>query len=198
MYDWRVMPYNTPPEPGAKPDATPAPEPCASSGSAQPADPAPVFYDARTYQPDDSLGYLMRRILTLFRQEVEHDLEPSGLTNAQWAPLFKLHNGCASTVAELARECDHDAGATTRLLDRLEAKGLCQRVRSQEDRRVVHIELTPSGKLAAQEIPAVLSKVQNAYLAGFSREEWQTLKSYLRRILDTAQSLQAKKENHDE
>jgi DNA-binding MarR family transcriptional regulator len=155
------------------------------------------FYDPSEYDPNNSIGYLMRRILTLLGQEVERELEPADLTNAQWSPLFKLYRGYASTVAELARECGHDAGSTTRLLDRMEAKGLCQRVRSLEDRRVVNIELTPAGKAAAEQIPVTLSKVQNTYLAGFSLEEWQTLKSYLRRILDTAQAMQASKEPHE-
>lgn len=163
------------------------------------APPAPdvVFYNAQDYKPDESVGYLMRRILSLFSQGVERELEPTGLTNAQWVPLFKLHRGCASTVAELARECDHDAGSMTRLLDRLEAKELCQRVRSVADRRVVNIELTPAGVAAAQKIPAILSKVQNAYLAGFSVEEWQTLRGYLDRILVTAQALQTSAEKNE-
>ena len=111
--------------------------------------------------------------------------------------MLKLYWGHASTVAELARCCDHDAGSMTRLLDRLEAKELCQRVRSTDDRRVVNIELTPTGVAAAQDIPAILSKVQNEYLAGFSEAEWKTLKGYLRRILDTAQALQPAKEKND-
>jgi len=139
----------------------------------------------------------MHRILALLGQDIEREMAPTGLTNAQWGPIFKLYLGQASTVVELARECDHDAGSMTRLLDRLEAKELCQLVRSTDDRRVVNIELTPTGVLAAKEIPAILSHVQNAYLAGFSVEEWQTLKGYLRRILDTAQALQAQKETHD-
>jgi len=39
--------------------------------------------------------------------------------------------------------------------------------------------------------------VQNAHLAGFSVEEWQNLKGYLRRILETAHTLQAANEQHD-
>jgi DNA-binding MarR family transcriptional regulator len=155
------------------------------------------FYRAEDYKPDESVGYLMRRILSLIAHGVERELEPTGLTNAQWVPLLKLHMGCGSTVAELARQCDLDAGSMTRLLDRLEAKQLCRRVRSSDDRRVVNLELTASGRIAAGEIPAILSRVQNAHLAGFSLEEWQILKGYLRRMLNTAQSLQAPAEKND-
>src|ERR1700750_189722 len=89
-----------------------------------------VFYRAEDYRPDESAAYLMKRILSGMAGEVDQALEPRGLTHAQWMPLVKLHLGHASTAAELARECSLDAGAMTRMLDRLEAKGLVERVRS--------------------------------------------------------------------
>jgi DNA-binding MarR family transcriptional regulator len=148
-----------------------------------------TFYRAESYKPEDSIGYLMRQILSMVAHDIERHLAHTDLTNAQWVPLFKLHIGKASTVAELARECNLDAGAMTRMLDRLEAKGLCRRVRSETDRRVVNIELTAAGSNAASDIPEILSGVQNAHLAGFSAEEFQTLRQYLRRILTNAQSI---------
>ena len=149
------------------------------------------FYLAEDYKPDDSVAYLMRRIIAVIGQGIERELEPAGLTNAQWIPLLKLYMGNASTVAELARVCELDAGSMTRLLDRLEAKQLCRRVRSSDDRRVVNLELTEAGRAAAKGIPEILCRIQNEHLAGFSHEEWQLLKGYLRRILDTAQKMQA-------
>ena len=147
------------------------------------------FYRAENYRPEESVGYLMRTILNHVSQAIEAQLAPTGLTSAQWIPMFKLYTGHASTAAELARACSLDAGATTRMLDRMEAKGLCERKRSEADRRVVQLALTDAGNDAAAGIPAILSSVQNAYLAGFSQEEFATLKSMLRRIVDNAQAL---------
>lgn len=149
------------------------------------------FYSAENYLPEASVGYLMHQVLGAVGHEISRQLEPSGLTNAQWKPLFKLNTGKASTVAELARECHLDAGAMTRLLDRMEAKNLCRRVRSVADRRVVNIELTEAGRDAAARIPAVLSRVQNAHLAGFTAQEHAALKGYLQRILVNAQGQSA-------
>ena len=149
------------------------------------------FYQPESYRPEESVGYLMRRIINTVASEIDLEMAPNGLTNAQWIPLLKLFMGSASTVAELARECLLDAGAMTRLLDRLEAKGLLKRVRSSEDRRVVNLELTAEGRAAAQEIPAVLCRVQNAHMKGFTHAEWETLKSLLRRILANALEIQA-------
>jgi len=159
---------------------------------------APDFYRAESCSTEESIGYLMRRIVTTVAQSVETRMcEPGSPTYPQWVPLYKLHIGAATTVAELARACELDTGAMTRLLDRLEAKGLCRRVRSLEDRRVVNIELTDEGRAAAKEVPHVLSRVQNELLADFTADEWGQLKSYLRRILDNAQALAARGGKND-
>lgn len=151
--------------------------------------PAIAFYSADNYVPEDSVGFLIRRVVNLVGHQIERQLEASDLTNAQWVPLFKLYLSETYTVADLARGCQLDASAMTRLLDRLETKGLCRRERSQEDRRVVNIELTDEGREAAKAIPVVLSNVLNAHLAGFSVEEHEALTGFLRRILHNALAL---------
>ncbi|RYF40153.1 MAG: MarR family transcriptional regulator [Comamonadaceae bacterium] len=158
----------------------------------------PQFYRAKGYLAQESVGYLMRRSVNQISQEIDRRMEPMGLTNAQWVPLLKMHMGHASTAAELARTCEMDAGAMTRLLDRLEAKGLCMRTRSADDRRIVKLELSEEGSKAAQAIPQVLSDVQNACLAGFSAEEWQTLKGLLQRVLANAVALQGEPEKNND
>lgn len=170
-----------------------------TSGKARPSPgKVPTFYKPENYRAEESVGYLMRRILTTIGQAVELQMcEPGSPTYPQWVPLHKLHMGHGATVAELARECQLDTGAMTRLLDRLEAKGLCRRVRSVADRRVVNIELTDEGRAAAEQVPHVLSRVQNEHLAGFSAAEWEQLKGYLRRILANAQALAARGDNNE-
>ncbi len=144
--------------------------------------PDATFYQVERYCSEDSVGFLMRRIVLSLINEVDRRLEGQGLTHAQWTPLFLLFKGKASTLAELARELQIDPGALTRTLDRLEAKGLCMRVRSTEDRRVSHLQLTEEGLAAAAQVPSVLSEVQNAYLKGFTEAEWRQLLDMLRRL----------------
>ena len=153
--------------------------------------PAPAdFYEPGAYRAEESVGYLIKRVMASIMVEADKRLEEHGLTSAQWSPLLKMkHAGGRATVAELSRWLVMDAGAMTRLLDRLEKKGLCKRVRSTEDRRVVKVELTPEGEAAIREVPAVLAEVMNAHLAGFSKTEWLALKTYLQRMLDTGDAL---------
>ena len=148
----------------------------------------PAFYEPDNYGREPSMGYLMRKVVMGLTTEVDRRLASLELTHAQWTPLFLLYKGQASTLAELSRELQTDAGAMTRTLDRLEAKGLLRRVRSEQDRRVSFLELTEAGMAAAAQVPPVLSDVQNAYLKGFSHAEWRQLLGMLERLLVNAES----------
>jgi DNA-binding MarR family transcriptional regulator len=147
------------------------------------------FYRRGTFCRENSVGYLMRRIVSVMVSQVDKRLGSHGLTHAQWTPLFLIHQGRASTLAELSRDLQLDAGALTRTLDRLEAKGLCKRERSTEDRRVIHLSLTPEGEAATAPVPGVLCEVSNTLLSGFTHDEWQTLMVLLRRMLANAETM---------
>jgi len=144
---------------------------------------ASAFYAGASYVAGDSVGYLLNQVVISMRRQIEQAMTAHDLTAAQWYPLWKLQRDGSCTSQELARDMDSDAGATTRLVDRLAAKGLVERLRSDTDRRVVRLSLTPAGRAVAAHIPQVLADVNNAYLRGFSRDEWQLLKELLRRML---------------
>lgn len=144
--------------------------------------PAP-FYDARNYVVAESVGNLMYQVVLSMRRDIERGMAAHGLTAAQWHPLWMLKLGKATTAQELACQLAVDAGAVTRLLDRLEAKGLVTRERSSSDRRVVRLSLTPQGEATIEQAPAVLAEVNNKHLRGFSRDEWRLLQDLLGRML---------------
>jgi DNA-binding MarR family transcriptional regulator len=144
---------------------------------------ATAFYAGASYVAGDSVGYLLNQVMTSMRRQVEQAMTAHDLTAAQWYPLWKLERDGPCTAQELARDMDIDAGATTRLIDRLAAKGLVGRSRSASDRRRVMLSLTPAGRAVTAQVPQVLADVNNAYLRGFSRDEWQLLKELLRRML---------------
>ncbi|MBU9127544.1 MarR family transcriptional regulator [Burkholderia multivorans] len=137
-----------------------------------------------SYQMNDSVGYLMSRVKSLMTNLVtQRTQEELGITGTQASMLFMIAVGKCSTAAELAREYAIDASAVTRLLDRVEKRGLLCRVRSVEDRRVVRLELTDEGRALAERLPAIFRSVLDQLLDGFTPEEVGFLKSMLRRIL---------------
>ncbi|MBI5926186.1 MAG: MarR family transcriptional regulator [Aquabacterium sp.] len=160
-----------------------------SDDAPEAATPTAPIYAKGNWKREDSFGYLMRRVVQMMVGVVDKRLDSHGLTQAQWTPMFMISKGECNTLAALSRELQLDAGALTRTLDRLETKGLCKRVRSTEDRRVVHLSLTEEGEKSIAPVPGVLCEVSNALLEGFTLEEWQTLMGLLRRIQVNAEHL---------
>lgn len=106
-------------------------------------------------------------------------------------PLWLIKTGTATTANEIARQLDIDAGAITRMLDRLECKGLIERERSESDRRMVHLRLTHEGDAAVRQVPAVLASLNNDFLDGFTEAEWKQLRKLLARMQANGVALQA-------
>lgn len=155
-----------------------------------PADRTCTLYDGACYDVSQSVGHQLVQLMALMRREVEARMAEYGLTDAQWKPLWMLQDGRATTAFELAREMGVDAGAITRLVDRLETKGLLERERSESDRRVVHLRLTAEGAKAAERVPHVLASVNNDFLRGFSEAEWKQLRKLVARMAANGQALQ--------
>nr|WP_316639339.1 MarR family transcriptional regulator [uncultured Roseateles sp.] len=154
--------------------------------------PPAAFYSKETYGPEPSVGFVIKQVMQSIIQQADEHLESYDLTHAQWKPLLRLHQLGACTPAELARDLHMDAGAVTRLIDRLERKGLCSRERSSADRRVVNVALTEEGQRSAALVPGVLADVLNGHLAGFSHEEWQLLMQFLKRMLANGEVMRAR------
>ena len=114
-------------------------------------------------------------------------MQPLELTAMQWEPFLLLHLGRADTVAALAREGNANCSAMTRLLDRLEEKGLVRRQRSDVDRRVVHLGLTEKGREVGDAIEPLVNAELNGHLRGFSETEVATLLQLLGRMLRNGQ-----------
>ena len=126
----------------------------------------------------------MRLVINSMKAQIDQAMEPHELTAMQWQPLHIIANDLANTSADLARRMQVDTGAVTRMVDRMEQKGLVERVRCQEDRRVVNLQVTDSGRKAAAVIPKALCKVLNAHLKGFTQDEANALKGFLLRMLE--------------
>jgi DNA-binding MarR family transcriptional regulator len=116
-------------------------------------------------------GRLIRRIDKMMRDIIDERLTPVGLTYPQWASIKLTNEGTVGTAGELARELDYSTGATTRLIDGLEALGYLARERDGEDRRVVKIVVTPSGREAAERGKAVAVDAWNEVVIDIDQDE---------------------------
>lgn len=155
-----------------------------SAKSAPPkAEPAKPLYRVADFVIDESIGYLIKRVRSMLSLEIEREIADHDVTYDQWGVLLMIMTERGDTAAVLARGMECDTGSMTRMLDRLEAKELIVRTRSTDDRRRVQLELTAGGKRLAARLIAAIVKVLNRHLEGFSVDELELFKSFLRRML---------------
>ncbi|MGY1619553.1 MarR family winged helix-turn-helix transcriptional regulator [Geodermatophilus sp. SYSU D00691] len=78
------------------------------------------------------------------------------------------------TVSELSREMGLSRAATTSLVDRLEQAGHVQRVRSEGDRRQIHLQVTETAHTAADAVLGDFLARTRAALADYTDDELAT------------------------
>ena len=136
---------------------------------------------------DANIALLIRQLREGLLRQLERDLAAIGveLNHSQYLVLKILAKYGVQTPGELARWLDHNAGAMTRLLDRLEDKGYVRRQPHAEDRRALRIELTEAGQAMWQTISQCSEKTQNAALRDLNKADRETLFALLKRVCDT-------------
>ena len=119
-----------------------------------------------------SLGLLFRQLRDGMWARMALELARSGheLTFSQYIVLKSLAGGTAS-VTELARSTQLDPGAMTRLLDKLETRGIVARVADPADRRALHINLTDAGRVMWDEVNHLGMKVRERAMHGMSEAD---------------------------
>jgi DNA-binding MarR family transcriptional regulator len=137
--------------------------------------------------PEDGTHRMICRqiklVMSSLTRRVDSHMQPLELTGMQWEPLMLVWLKRADTVAALARVSQVGVPSMTRMLDRLEQKDLLRRERSELDRRVVNLHLTPKGRKVASKIWPIVVEGMNVHLEGFKKEELNQLNDLLGRML---------------
>ena len=152
------------------------------------------YYTPANFLPDCSLGYLVRRCHQLGQIAMEPLFARHGVNGMQWSALAAVLVGRATTGAELSREISYDPGATTRLVDTLEAAGWMTRERDRCDRRVVKLALTKAGAELAHAVRMDVIRLWNGWLADWPGEEVAATIAQLQRLRDMLEDAAAREQ----
>lgn len=122
---------------------------------------------------------LISRTQKAMEQELDTRLAPFDITAAQYVVLSTLHSGRANIAAQICKELSYSPGAMTRMLNRLEQKGMIQKAPSVDNRRTVQLELTDEGRHIFPSLLEASGIVIDHYFGAFSAQELQTFESLL-------------------
>ena len=141
------------------------------------------YYTVDTLEAGKSIGFLIKRCGGLMSQIAERRFATEEVSFMQWMVLANLGRFEHLTATALSAETCHDMGALTRIVDDLEEAGLVRRERSERDRRVVEIALTPEGRRQLQGGKRLVVELLNSLITPFSRQEVETLIALLQRMM---------------
>ncbi len=119
------------------------------------------FQFAKTYQL--SSRFLAQKVSEL------------NLTSVQAMVLGFLTEGDQITSSELGKRTELDSATLTGILDRLEAAEFLERKSNPDDRRSIHIHLTPKGRAMGREASRVIVEANAEFLQVLTEEQKRDL-----------------------
>ncbi len=127
---------------------------------------------------DQKLHGFMRR----HRQVMQRFFSDCGMFNGSPFMLFLIRREPGITPAEIARAMEITPASATVSLKRMEAAGLLRREADANDRRVVHLTLTPAGEAVDDRCRAGKEFAAATTFRGFTEEEMALLDGLLDRM----------------
>lgn len=97
----------------------------------------------------------IRRIFQVVNEQSKKAKRETGLTGPQLWAIKMIGDLSPVRVSDLAARMYLHPATVVGILNRLELQGLIKRIRTNEDRRVVHIELTDAGNAILAKAPQV-------------------------------------------
>lgn len=142
-------------------------------------------------------GYWVNRLGAAFRTAVDRELKEFDLTRRQVAMLIHIERvesdeGGAPTASDLTRLLGVDSTAVTRMVDRLEEKGLLGRSPDPDDGRRHLISLTREAKTLLPELMKTARAVESRFESGLAEKDLHNFQRVMLQMLENAgESLEA-------
>lgn len=132
----------------------------------------------------DCINFLLTRTQKTVAQYFTEKISDCDVTPVQYAVLSCLWDNDFQLPSQIAQTLNLDSSSITGLLDRMENKGLLKRIPNSEDRRALHVILTPKGKDLRDPLDERINEAHKEVLSTLSVEEQELLLSYLPKIVD--------------
>jgi DNA-binding MarR family transcriptional regulator len=126
---------------------------------------------------------LTRRMTTLFRERLEEQLRPLGITAAQLQLLAALTKEPGSSGAHISRFCQVTPQTTHALMAAAEDRGWIRRSPHPENAHTLLATLTPQGKRLFSRGKTIAIKLQSQMLRSLTSAEVRRLEAVLEQLI---------------
>ena len=132
--------------------------------------------------PNQQLEFLLAELVRLQVRVYNTRFRATGLNQSQVAALVHLERIDQLSQSDLARRLGLRKAAAGTLIEGLEGKGLVERSRGQDDRRVQLVSITDAGRRVVEDVDHMAEQLGNDYRQGISRDERAQFVATLQRL----------------
>lgn len=136
-----------------------------------------------TLELEDCINYLLTTVQHQVFQLMSAALAPYNITPGQYGVLNCLWTGRGDTPKDVAQVLNLETSTVSGLLDKMQKRGVIDRMTNTADRRGIQILLTPEGEALREPISAAIRDVNAQVLSDLSPEEAAGLLSGLRSLM---------------
>ncbi|EEA01897.1 transcriptional regulator, MarR family [Burkholderia sp. H160] len=136
------------------------------------------------FERTQKLVLVLGQARQLIASELRAGLTDAALNLQERGVLLALVRGSVQTPAALSKLAGVHATRMTRVLDKLERRGLIERARNARDRRLVDVSLTREGQVVAARSARVVHGAWSERLSHISKSDFDALSLLLSRLLD--------------
>jgi DNA-binding MarR family transcriptional regulator len=141
----------------------------------------------------NSFGFLVTDLSRLVRAEMDRRIADAGLGLTPGEGRTLAHAARAGMVRQnvLAEQIGIEAMTLSTYIDRLEAKGLVERVPDPDDRRAKLVRLTETASEALGSVNAAAASIRKDASASMDTADWRALLRLLREARDSLAGVRA-------
>lgn len=132
---------------------------------------------------EDYVAFRVHRLSAQVLRRFEKSLLQHGVTHAQWLVLFVLHQKLANVPRAIAEEVGIDAGAISRVIDRLVLKRFVSKHPNLDDKRSITLKLTVAGEALMVKLVEIANQQEAAWLTPISQKERMQFEAALNKLL---------------
>lgn len=133
--------------------------------------------------PPENLPYRLKILHQLMLRRFQEIIEPHQVTAFQWGVLSCLWRNDGLASREIGDRLTAVAPTLTEVLDTMERRGLIERRRDEEDRRVWRIWLTADGRALEEKLPPLVQGLHDDIFSVLTEPEVQQLSDLVDRLI---------------
>lgn len=125
---------------------------------------------------------VMSRATRVIQAEALELIESHGINSTEFAVMELLYHKGPQPIQKIGKKILMTSGSMTYIVDRLEKKGMLERVRCEKDRRVIYAKLTGEGEALIQEIFPIHREHITEMMSVLTDEEKEAAIKILRKL----------------